>query len=282
MDIRFVKMSPTQNMTILVENPVPRELHHQVASALMGYDNVFAEQVGYIEPAADPRAWGRLQMMGGEFCGNATMCLAALLVMDKAAAPSGRPGEAGTGGTIEVPLEVSGADGLVSVDVTLQATGARCSLEMPAPESVESHTLTLDGHDYHADAVTFAGITHLIVDKDTVPGDKTAFAESTAAAWQQRYNAEAVGVMLYDKESNAITPLVHVASTQSYVWERGCGSGTAAVGAWLATKAAGTVTADIAQPGGVISVRGEFADGRVRKVVISGDVKLVARGTAYV
>lgn len=277
MDIRFVKMSPTQNMTILVETPVPRALHHHVASALMPYDGVFAEQVGYIEPAADPQAWGRLQMMGGEFCGNATMCLAALLVMDRADDSAGAAGQ-----SIDVPLEVSGAEGLVHVAVALQASGARCSLEMPAPETVENHTFTLDGHEYHAAAVTFTGITHLIVDKGTVPGDTTAFAERAAAAWQKRLNADAVGVMLYDPDDHAITPLVHVASTQSYVWERGCGSGTAAVGAWLATQAAGTVTADISQPGGVIAVRGEYADGRVRKVVISGDVKLVARGTAYV
>ena len=81
MELQFVKMNPTRNMTILVETPVPRAKHGEIAKQLMAEDSVCAEQVGYIEPALHPLAAARLQMMGGEFCGNASMSLAALLAM---------------------------------------------------------------------------------------------------------------------------------------------------------------------------------------------------------
>ena len=83
MEIKFVKINPTQNMTILVESPISRKDQPTIASQLMNYDSVFAEQVGFIEaPLFYPDSWARIQMMGGEFCGNATLSLAALLSID--------------------------------------------------------------------------------------------------------------------------------------------------------------------------------------------------------
>ena len=272
MEVKFVKMSPTQNMTILVESPVPRELHQQVANRLMAYDGVFGEQVGFVELSDNPAAWARLQMMGGEFCGNAAMSLAALLACDRGTE---------TGRRVEVPLEMSGGDGLMMVGVLPQEDGARCSVDMPAPENIESLILPLDGQEYQVAAVAFKGITHLIVKTDLIAGDKAAFAERAVTEWRKRFPAEALGVILYDWVRQSITPLVYVKSTMSRVWERGCGSGTAAVGVWLAATAAGTIAADISQPGGVISVQVEYADGQPKKINISGNVKMIARGTAY-
>ena len=272
MEVNFAKMSPTQNMTILVESPVPREHHQQVASQLMAYDGVFGEQVGFVEKPQNQAAWARLQMMGGEFCGNAAMSLAALLALDR-----GTP----RGQGLEVPLEISGAEGLLAVEVVLQDEGARCSVEMPLPEGIEDLVLPLDGKDYPVAVVTFTGITHLIVKTESVAGDKAAFADLAVTEWRKRFPAEALGIILYDWVRRSITPLVYVNSTMSRVWERGCGSGTAAVGSWLAVTAAGMIAADISQPGGIISVRVDYASGRPRKIIISGNVKMVARGTAY-
>ncbi|MDR2947057.1 MAG: diaminopimelate epimerase, partial [Candidatus Adiutrix sp.] len=123
--------------------------------------------------------------------------------------------------------------------------------------------------------------THLIVKSDQIAGDKAAFAERAVTEWRKRFPAEALGVILYDWVRQSITPLVYVKSTMSRVWERGCGSGTAAVGAWLARTASGAVSADISQPGGVISVTVDWAANQPKKITISGTVKLVARGTAY-
>lgn len=58
MKLRFVKLSPTQNMTVIVEEPVPRSAHRSVAAALMDYASVYAEQVGFRESPRSP-AQGR-------------------------------------------------------------------------------------------------------------------------------------------------------------------------------------------------------------------------------
>ena len=70
MELKFIKTSPTENMTLLIETPVPRELHLEVAEKLIAYGSVYAEQAGYIEEPENPLAEKRLQMMAGEFCGT--------------------------------------------------------------------------------------------------------------------------------------------------------------------------------------------------------------------
>lgn len=67
----------------------------------------------------------------------------------------------------------------------------------------------------------------------------------------------------------------------SLVWEKGCGSGTAALGAMLADEAKKSIKAKVSQPGGVITVKAGYADGRVKGLVISSLVRMSARGLAY-
>ena len=40
MEIEFIKTSPTQNMTVLVKTPVPREKQLALAERLIAYDSV--------------------------------------------------------------------------------------------------------------------------------------------------------------------------------------------------------------------------------------------------
>ena len=77
MEISFVKLSPTQNVTVLATSPVPRAEQPAAAAKLLAYDGVGGEQAGFLEKPAHSAARARLQMMGGEFCGNAAMSLGA-------------------------------------------------------------------------------------------------------------------------------------------------------------------------------------------------------------
>ena len=65
MEVKFIKASPTENMTLLIETPVAREKQLAVAERLIAYGSVYAEQAGYIEEAENPAAEKRLQMMAG-------------------------------------------------------------------------------------------------------------------------------------------------------------------------------------------------------------------------
>lgn len=49
MKLSFVKANPTDNMTVFVLDPVPRQLHSNVAQKILDYGNLYAEQVGFIE-----------------------------------------------------------------------------------------------------------------------------------------------------------------------------------------------------------------------------------------
>ena len=72
MELRYTVIDPTKNITLLVTTPVPRDVQPRVAAELLRREKD-AEQVGFAEglAAGDPR----LQKMGGEFCGNATMSM---------------------------------------------------------------------------------------------------------------------------------------------------------------------------------------------------------------
>ncbi|WP_124984545.1 hypothetical protein [Anaerotignum faecicola] len=44
MEVKFIKASPTENMTLLIETPVAREKQLAVAERLIAYGSVYAEQ----------------------------------------------------------------------------------------------------------------------------------------------------------------------------------------------------------------------------------------------
>ena len=267
MELRFVKMNPTQNMTILVETPVERALQPEIARRLMAGDSVGAEQVGYIESASMPGAAARLQMMGGEFCGNASMSLAALLAM--------RAGLA-NGEARKYQLEVSGADSPVNCTVTRSDDVWLGEVDMPLPERARVIDFS-DGYNYPT--VFFPGIAHVLVDEREM---RPKTAEMLAPKWCEQLGVEALGLLLTDDPHTHMRPLVYVRASNSAVWERGCGSGTAAVGAWQAHVSGGDAEVHVVQPGGVISVRAKLRDGIFESVRISGLVAPVAMGTAWI
>ena len=70
MDLRIRTADPTGNITVFVLDKVRREDYAQIAAQLLEKEELHAEQVGFIEEKEDG-TW-RMQMMGGEFCGNAS------------------------------------------------------------------------------------------------------------------------------------------------------------------------------------------------------------------
>ena len=77
-----------------------------------------------------------------------------------------------------------------------------------------------------------------------------------------------------------LEPLVCVKNA-SLVWERGCGSGTTALGAALATKKQDSLSLGLKQPGGVMQIDAEWKDGCLYSLTLTVRVKIVAAGTAY-
>ncbi|MDR1730918.1 MAG: hypothetical protein LBR61_02375 [Synergistaceae bacterium] len=271
-EVQFVKLSPTQNMTILVETPMDRSLYGRVGAAIMAYENVYAEQVGFLERPAG-NAWARLHMSGGEFCGNATMSLAAWLAFQKGY----REGE-----ELKIPLEVSGAEEIMECGIRPAGSGYFGTVRMPLPKSMEEIRLPTGKTVKTFTAVHMPGITHIIAPLKDMGDDPRGMALENVQKWGEALEAPAFGIVLHDAEACRIEPLVCVRETGSLVWERGCGSGTAALGVYEALRTGKSAALRVAQPGGVIEVKADCRDGVIQNLQITGRVDIVARGTAFI
>ena len=272
MELKFIKTSPTENMTLLIQTPVPREQHLSVAEKLIAYGSVYGEQAGYMEEPENPAAEKRLQMMAGEFCGNASLSLAAWLAKEKNLA---------VGEKTEIILEVSGADSLVHCDIKRETENSFSGrVAMPLPKAMEERSFTLNGETCNLTAVVFEGITHIIVPVSLWGENGTAKAEQAAKVWADEMPG-AFGILLFDEEKGELNPLVSVENV-SLIWERGCGSGTSAIGAYLAAKEGKSVSVSLKQPGGVMGVEVSYENGKIGSLHITGNVSIVAEGVAYI
>ncbi len=270
MKLQFVKLSPTQNVTVLVRDSVFRELQPEIAQRLLAYDGVGGEQVGFIEHPTLPGARARLQMMGGEFCGNASMSLGALLA---------REDDLPDGSRAEYDLEVSGAKNLVRCGVERSGEVYYGTVQMPLPEGFSVYELPTDFGALRLPSVHLPGIAHVIL-PESEQVDR-AEIERRIRGWNQIVHAEALGVLLHNEETHLMSPIVYVPGTDSAIWERGCGSGTAALGCWKAMKRGQSVTESVVQPGGRITVSATFEDEKITGLTITGAVRITAEGTAY-
>lgn len=264
MKLDFVKLSPTQNTTILVTSPVERSIQPSIAEKLMAHDSVQGEQVAFLEKASLNGARARLQMMGGEFCGNASMSMAAFFAMQDGLSD---------GATAVYPLEVSGAEGMVNCRIQRQGAAYLGTVLMPLPEEIRMLRFS-DG--FCCPVVFFAGIAHAVVDAEKM---RRAEAEACIARWCEESRQDAFGILL--TQNDAIEPLVYVRQTASAVWERGCGSGSAALGAYRAWQKQGDVSFSICQPGGDILVDVAY-ERQICKITITGRVKIAAMGQAWI
>ena len=258
--LRYTVVDPTKNITLLVTTPVQRELQAQTAAWLLRREHD-AEQVGFLEPS--DAAPARLQMMGGEFCGNATMGLGAWLCRrDRLARYE----------THDFALEISGASHLVPCSVTPVNYGYLATVDLPLPEKMEERTFPTAAGEVKLTAVVLPGICHIIAPTGTVARDE---AEELLRRWSTSLPGEAVGLILLDEAGTAIDPLVYVKPTDTAVWERGCGSGSAAAACWLTAKHGAGQCLSIRQRGGTIAAVTTWDGQRVTQLHITGSVALL-------
>lgn len=232
-ECRYVLMDPTGNRTLLVDTPVPVEEQPAVAAELMELEPT-VEQTGFLSFSGASGL--SLRMAGGEFCGNATMSAAVYDAMRSGTA-EGR-----------VIVNVSGAPEPVPVAFEKEIDGSWMGMvEMPRPCSVETLRFP-DGRNLPV--VAFQGISHVILEQE-IPEKE---AEALAKRWCAHLKADALGLMFLNRKEGRLSPLVYVPAADTLFWESSCGSGTSAVGAWLALASGKPVTVSLKQPGGVLEI----------------------------
>ena len=255
---RFVLLDPTGNLTGLVLDPVPEEDRRRVTAALMKR----CEQVGYLLPPEHPGSRARLRMMGGEFCGNASMGTAAFLCRQDRLAPDTE---------WELLLEVSGTDRPVRCRIRAPREGGETwkgTVQMPPV--VEVRPILFEGEEWTA--VRLEGILHLIREGE-LPDRQCA--EQLLLRYAKQCREPAVGLLQWNAGKREMMPLVYVRAEGTLVWETACGSGSTAVGALEALRRGEGVTLTrIMQPGGEIEAAVQVSCGKVTEVRISGNVSL--------
>ena len=249
----IVLADPARNRTAFVLDAVAAAERPEVARALMALPEGI-EQVGFVCPCEGP-AWGRLEMMGGEFCGNAVRSFGLYLAQRR-----------GIAGQAEAPVEISGCPHVLTVQADTAASTARA--EMPLP--IEMLTTRLDERDYPA--IRFDGITHIIL-PDQAPQE--AWMRQAFETLSPRVDCDALGLLFWDTQRRFLTPVVSVRQTGTVVWESSCGSGCVALAAYLSQNCRnGAGTYVIEQPGGRISAQVIRQQGQIVRASIGGAVAI--------
>ncbi len=268
MDLHVVKLNPSGNTTLFVTDPVPKEKRAAVARALMDTTCFAAEQVGFLAGETPRPADIFVSMMGGEFCGNAVRCAAALQYFK-----TRKDGE-----TAEYDVCCSGLSHNVKTCVRqIARTVFDVTAEMPKPLSAE--TVCAGGETFCR--VAFPGIVHFCHVTDTMPN--VSEKERLTRAVLETFPTEAggaTGILFYD--GTTLDPFVYVKETDTLVNESSCGSGTAALAVHLALSANGKIHIEAHQSGGLIYADAEAKEGNLIALSIGGPVALTAEGIAYI
>lgn len=251
---RYVILDPTGNLTGLVLDPVEEEKEKLVTRELLRQ----CEQVAYLERSAAGDSVASIRLMGGEFCGNAAMAAAAWLVRNEL-----EPGK-------ELPmlLDVSGTKEPVPCRIRKTDSGVEGTVQMPGFPAVSRATIS----GFPLIKVRLEGITHLIYEGKKLGKEK---AECLIRQIAGQLRDEAVGLLQWNRETREMLPLVWVRNSESLVWEHGCGSGSAAVGAYETLRSTGKeLVIPVRQPGGTIRVTAAAEGGKITSLSITGIVRL--------
>lgn len=261
-------------MTIFVTDPVPKELYKDISKQLMQYTNIHGEQVGFLTSSKEDEKIIKLDMMGGEFCGNASRSLGALLVYNNY--PYIKQKE----NFYEVKLQCSGYDKVLNCEVNpTDALNIYYSkIDMPVPNNIKSEKL----ENYQIYKVEFSGIYHFVVNSNEIENEDEFF-ELIKNTMEENYSDyDAFGIMFYNFNKNYLKPLVYVKATDSLFWEKSCASGTSAVVSALAYEKKENVCINIRQPGGELEATANYSGEKINNITIKGTVEIVAEGIVNV
>ncbi len=234
MIVEYYLVDPTGNITVLVRSEVPVEKQPEIAELLMKKEPS-AEQVGFVGENS-------LRMAGGEFCGNATISTASVILLER---------NAEIGRKEKLLLQVSGAESRVNASAErISEDEFICEVNMPKPVSVENAVLEYAGKEYNFVAVDFGSIIHFVhegmIEKN--------LAEKAIKKWSEELKRDCVGLMFFEEGEMKLSPLVYVQNPPSLFWESSCASGSSATGMVLAVRKSERIDVSFREPGGILSV----------------------------
>ena len=250
----YFRANPCGNITGFVVAPVYPGYRKAYTDCIMEQIDKDVEQVGFISPAYEGAPL-RMDMMGGEFCANATRAygLYSASFYD-------------TDGLVDIEVYVSGHEGTTDVIADVKNQKAYVALDAP----IGREKLTIDGKD--CTLIKLPGISHLVVEAEEDKG----FVDKALEVLKKDHKDEAYGVLFFDKEKLEMIPYVYVEGSETLFREGSCGSGTIAVVNYLEddiAKLDEDYKISIKNPAGELEVFVyEFEDGK--KFCVGGKVEL--------
>lgn len=233
MNIDYYLINPTENITLLVETPVPQELQPFVASELLLREKR-GEQVGFIKNSGEYDI--SVRMAGGEFCGNAALSAAALYLKENAYKS-------------DIKVCLSGIS--LSVKALNDSKSKfQLSAHLKNDSLVDEVSFDYKGKAYKLPIVHLNGISHIIAEKSCIDFSPEDVIKDIC----KDINASALGIMTFESETNSLIPLVFVREGNTLYWEKSCASGTASLGAYLFQKNGNRISLDINEPGGMLNI----------------------------
>ncbi len=237
MKFTVVMADPAGNRTAIVRSGVPKTERGRVAQAVMADPALGAQQVGFETRPLYGGSQGRLEMAGGEFCGNAARSFGYLLCRER--------------GLDHCKIEMSGTRDQLEVICDLERETA--AAQMPMPGKIE---MAGEAPDALYPMVVSRGITHMICEGREFDEE---FARRMIDKFGKSYSA--FGVQFVNGDS--LIPVVYVTATDTVCCESSCGSGSLAAAWYLCRdKKDGFHSFTFAEPGGEIKVNIAKRQGR--------------------
>ena len=250
----YFRANPCGNITGFVVAPVYPGYRKAYTDCIIEQIDKDVEQVGFISPAYEGAPL-RMDMMGGEFCANATRAYGLYSA-----------GFYDTDGLVDIEVYVSGHQGTTDVIADVKNQKAYVALDAP----IGRENLTIAGKD--CTLIKLHGISHLVVEAE----EDREFVDKALEVLKKDYKDEAYGVLFFNKEMLEMIPYVYVEGSETLFREGSCGSGTVAVVNYLEgeiDKLDEDYKIEIKNPGGELEVFVyEFEDGK--KFCVGGKVEL--------
>ena len=250
----YFRANPCGNITGFVVAPVYPGYRKAYTDCIMEQIDKDVEQVAFISPAYEGAPL-RMDMMGGEFCANATRAygLYSASFYD-------------TDGLVDIEVYVSGHEGTTDVIADVENQKAYVAIDDP----IGKENVKIDGKDYTL--IKLHGISHLIVEEE----EDKEFVDKALEVLKKDHKDEAYGVLFFDKEKLEMIPYIYVEGSETLFRESSCGSGTIAVVNYLEddiAKLDEDYKISIKNPAGELEVFVyEFEDGK--KFCVGGKVEL--------
>lgn len=255
----FSIFRPGGNDTLLIKGILRKTLRKSINDTAMSkYPNI--EQVGFYSYSNNAKL-GRLEMAGGEFCGNALRSLAYLIL-------DGKKGD--------LQFKVSGVNRILKAGVNKSNSAfAQIPILVNSPnvKKLKDNLWIVD----------LEGISHLITLSSKELGENEAkkIAQKLLKKTGLLDSKPASGVMFVRKGKLPVDficePVVWVRDICTFFYETACASGTAAIGIWNSLQVKNQrIILKIQQPSGyILTAEIQIKDSLVQNLYIEGPIEIL-------